>query len=533
MINIILAVFHGITTEIDTQIEIEDCYSELSRVVLKEDQAQICVQLISAGNSSCKKLPKGVKVTVELDNLSGFYTPTGYFSDFNYSSTTELCVSCSNQACIDNFFYQSKTASAVIESYGYKAPISIGVVVREQQDLVNCIKQSYIKVFSAKIELVAEINDYCWQILTANSYQLLNNTITLRFDGFSIEQIYTPSSVDLVYTVVGQSFVFTVNEPDAYTIFDMYDFIELEMKIAIKQSLTVSYLLTSSNKLEIDGLPPGFSQLRLRINPNSMQMAGVPSDVGILYGQMAAGQHFDAFHIKLQIQFGEDAYFFESSDQQTYQNGQTQSFSCSTDKCKTNMLYIYNNIDKITSASTVTTIKSAGVILYMVTETVTSIYEGCYKGFHLNYNAIYIWFDLLINSASTTCQISSNQTYQLTLASKNSTLVNITELTQVLNSTLDLINISFVMTKDILAMIQKSTSTFLFIAQNQVTIDYLTLLKVVNADIDSFYNQQLIILGVTMGASILVAIAAYLVKLYVKRPVKKTQLKLKDFDEID
>ncbi|CAL5995738.1 Conserved_hypothetical protein [Hexamita inflata] len=533
MLNLIVIAFHGITTEINTQIEIEDCYSELSRVVLKEDQAQICVQLISAGNSSCKKLPKGVKVSVELDNLSGFYTPTGYFSDFDYSSTTELCVSCLNQACIDNVFYESKTASVVIESYGYKAPVSIGVVVREQQDLVNCIKQSYIKVFSAKIELVAEINDYCWQILTANSYQLLNNTITIRFSGFTFQETYTLASTDIVFTVVGQSFVFSIDESNSYMIFDEYDFIELEMRIGIQQSNTINYLTTSSTKLEIDGLPPGFSQLRLRINPNSMQMAGVPSDVGILYGQMAAGQHFDAFHIKLQIQFGDDAYFFESTDLQTYQNGQTQSFSCSTDQCKTNMLYVYNNIDKITSAGTVSTIKSAGVILYMVTETVTSIYEGCYKGFHLNYNAKYIWFDLLINSASTTCQISTNQTYQLTLSSKNSTLVNITQLTQVLNSTIELINISFVMTKDILAMIQKSTSTFLFIAQNQVTIDYLTLLKVVNADIDSFYNQQLIILGVTMGASIIIATATHLIKLYVKRPVKKTQLKLKDFDEID
>ncbi|CAL6092943.1 Conserved_hypothetical protein [Hexamita inflata] len=192
MLNLIFVLFHGFTTEIDTQTEIKDCYSELSQIILKEDQKQICVQLISASNSNCKILPKGVKVSIELDNLNGFYVPTGYLSDFDYSSTTELCVSCSTQACIDHIFFESKTATAVIESYGFTTPVAIGVVMREQSNLVNCIKQSYIKVFTAQIKLIAEINDYCWQILTQNNYQLLNNTISIRFQGqVQVQTIYT------------------------------------------------------------------------------------------------------------------------------------------------------------------------------------------------------------------------------------------------------------------------------------------------------------------------------------------------------
>ncbi|CAL6009257.1 Conserved_hypothetical protein [Hexamita inflata] len=205
--NLIL-VLNGITTEINEQIELEYCYSELSRVVLKEDQKEICVQLITTSNNNCNKLPKGIKLSVELDNLSGFYIPTGYFSDFNYSSTTELCVSCSNLACTNNIFFESKTANAILESYGFKAPIQIGVVVRQQSDFVNCINQSYVKVSSTQIQVVVEINDYCWKVLNANSYQLLNNTITLRFSDFTVKKIFTPSSTDFVLTIVGESFVF-------------------------------------------------------------------------------------------------------------------------------------------------------------------------------------------------------------------------------------------------------------------------------------------------------------------------------------
>ncbi|CAL5985031.1 Hypothetical_protein [Hexamita inflata] len=265
-----------------------------------------------------------------------------------------------------------------------------------------------------------------------------------------------------------------------------------------------------------------------------MQLQGIPSSNGIIYAQMisAISSQLDVFHIKLQIQFGENAFFFESSDLQTYKNGQTQSFSCITDLCKTNMLYVYNNIEKITSASTLTTIKVTGV-MYMVTETVTSFYEGCYNGFHLSYNAKYIWFELLVNSASTTCSITTNQSYSITLAAKNSTQTNITQLSLVLNSSMEIINISFVMTKDILKMIQHSTSTSLFITQDQITVDYLSLLKVVNHSIDSFITQQIIVLGISMGASLLISIAYYVIKLYVQIPVKKTKIILKDFDEIE
>ncbi|CAL6092944.1 Hypothetical_protein [Hexamita inflata] len=172
-------------------------------------------------------------------------------------------------------------------------------------------------------------------------------------------------------------------------------------------------------------------------------------------------------------------------------------------------------------------------VMYMVTETVTSFYEGCYKGFHLSYNAKYIWFELLVNSASTTYSITTNQLYSLTLASKNTTQSNITQLTQVLNLSMELINISFVMTKDILEMIQHSTSTSLFITQDKITVDFISLLKVVNRNIDSFYTQQFIALGISMGASLIISIAYYVIKLHVQIPVKKTKIILKDFDEIE
>ncbi|CAL6005791.1 Conserved_hypothetical protein [Hexamita inflata] len=527
MMNLFL-VLHGITTEINDQIELQNCYSELSRVVLKEDQKEICVQLITTQNNYCNNLPKGIKLSVELDNLSGFYIPTGYFSDFNYSSTTELCVSCTNLACTNHVFFESKTANTILESYAFKTPIQIGVVVRQQSDFANCINQSYVKVSSTQIQVVVEINDYCWQVLNVNSYQLLNNTITLRFFDFTVQKIYTPSSTDIVLTIVGGSFVFFIDEPNSFVIFDENDFIEFEMKIGIQQSNTVNFLLTSSNQLQIDELTSGYSSLRLRVNTNSMQLSGVPSDIGKLYAQMAGSQHFDEFHIKLQIQFGEDAYIFESSDLQTYQDGQTQSFSCSTEKCNTNMLYVYNNMAKITHAGTVTTIKSTGIILHMVTETVTSYYQGCYKGFHLNYNSKNIWLELMINSQST-CSITTNQTYFLTLASKNSTQVNITQISQVLNSTTKLVNISYAITDDILAMIRHSQFTSLLITLNQVTIDYLSLYKVVNNNMDYYYTQQLIILGVSMGISILADMVSYLIKLNYKNHVKNTKLILKEF----
>ncbi|CAL6014784.1 Conserved_hypothetical protein [Hexamita inflata] len=334
MISFILYVLQGKTSEISALTIIEDCYSDLSRVILKEDQKQICLQLITASNSKCNALPKGVKLSIELDNIEGFYTPTGYFSDFNYSSTTELCVSCTAQACIDHIFFESKSASASIESYGYTAPISVGIVIREQLDLVNCINESHVVVYSTKIDLISKINDYCWQLLTSNSYIMLNNSQTIKLSGIIMQDTYVPGSPDISFSAsnTDKTFIFTSVGTDVYQVFDTYDFIGISQKICLQLSNTVNCLETSTNKVEISGLTPGYSQLRLRINENNMQLAGTPSAMGKLYNQLAAVEKYDAYHIKLQILFGQIDYFFESRDVQSYEEGQTQSFTCSTEK---------------------------------------------------------------------------------------------------------------------------------------------------------------------------------------------------------
>ncbi|CAL5994114.1 Conserved_hypothetical protein [Hexamita inflata] len=529
--------FNGITSEIDSPTEIEDCYSELSRVVLKEDQAQICVQLISAGNSSCKKLPKGVKVTVELDNLSGFYTPTGYFSDFNYSSTTELCVSCSNQACIDNFFYQSKTASADIESYGYKAPISIGVVVREQQDLVNCIKYTILKIFKTQIQLSVELQDYCWQTLTNNNFNILNSTVLLRFQETQLQLIYTPG-VQGQCDINGKYIVFTHTNLDAYTIFDNNNYINTKTWITIQQSNTINILFAQSNNVIIDGLPSGYSQLSLKINQNIIQLTGTPSDIGKNYSQQVITDNIDYYHIKLQIIFSEHTYFFESNDLQNYQPNQTQTFACSNDSCAADLQYVFKNLKNIISANTVTSMKRKQSIIYIVTETVTQMYEGCYYGFDLKYDHKQIQFELDLNEQSTTCAIDLNRTYSLTLASKNQSFVQIMSFDQILNKSTDTITVESVLTKAQTAMIKNSDKTVLLINQLDGTIvDYSFLLKAINEDVQGFINSQIIILVVSVVVIAIMAITRDIIWMLYKNSnrskIKKIQIIDIDIDELE
>ncbi|CAL5994060.1 Conserved_hypothetical protein [Hexamita inflata] len=245
MMYLLANIYNGITTEIDAQTELEGCYSELSRVVLKEDQAQICVQLISAGNSSCKKLPKGVKVTVELDNLSGFYTPTGYFSDFNYSSTTELCVSCSNQACIDKVFFESKTASAVIESYGLKAPVAVGVVIREQLNLENCIKEVKLIVSKTQMKLSIELQDYCMQLLNNNKYQICSVMLLEELELICYKfVIRIQQQVKFCLKFLISAFMFSLQEICFLLYFlRLTSFRVISFSILISLSTTTSYIM--------------------------------------------------------------------------------------------------------------------------------------------------------------------------------------------------------------------------------------------------------------------------------------------------
>ncbi|CAL6014786.1 Hypothetical_protein [Hexamita inflata] len=98
---------------------------------------------------------------------------------------------------------------------------------------------------------------------------------------------------------------------------------------------------------------------------------------------------------------------------------------------------------------------------------------------------------------------------------------------------MNLINISFTITDDILNMIEKSQQTILLINQNKETIDYLSLLKVVNVNIESFYNIQILILGISIALSITISIVYHITKYFCKIPIKKARIKIKNFDELE
>ncbi|CAL5993986.1 Conserved_hypothetical protein [Hexamita inflata] len=406
--------FQTTTVQIVKQTTIQNCYSEQSSVVFKEDSKQICLYLVTNNNSECYKIPRGINVTIKLDKL-GMFQPIGYFNDFNYSATKEICVSCSNILCNTNKFYESTSVSATIRSYGYRTSISVGIVIREQQNLNLCIQHSFIKVFKTQLQIVAEINDQCWQLFQNNNYLLINSTIDVQFLESNKQLTYTPGS-PIVLTEENQKFIFTLYNPQSYNIFDQNNFELVKFKIYIKQSNTYNIIQSQSNVIQIDSLPPGFSQLRLRVNQKIFQLSGIPSEIGKLYQQQAAQQQFDAFNIQLKIQFQNKVIFFHSIDSQTYINGQIQTFICQSTQCSQDMIFVIQNINKIQKINTITSVFRNNIILYMIAETVTSIYQGCYDGFHLNYDQKYTEIHLMLNEQSNTCPITAyNKNYQYVL----------------------------------------------------------------------------------------------------------------------
>ncbi|CAL5994036.1 Hypothetical_protein [Hexamita inflata] len=170
----------------------------------------------------------------------------------------------------------------------------------------------------------------------------------------------------------------------------------------------------------------------------------------------------------------------------------------------------------------------------MVTETVSNIYEGCYQGFHLNYNTHFTWFDIIINSQTKTCGIIDKTNYILSLECKNSSIfTQIQQFNYILNKNQNLINKSFVLTLEMRDMIRQSKTTTLFIKSDSVVIDYVNMIKLVDYDTSGFINQQLIILGVCMIVAIVAALLAPLIEYLNERRIirKKNKLLLKRFNE--
>ncbi|CAL5994058.1 Hypothetical_protein [Hexamita inflata] len=266
-----------------------------------------------------------------------------------------------------------------------------------------------------------------------------------------------------------------------------------------------------------------------------MQLTGTPSDIGNSYAQQVLSDDIDYYHIKLKINLGGQTYFFESIDLQNYQASQTQAFICSNSGCTTDMNYVFKNLNKIESASTVTSMKKQGSIIHMVTETVTKVYEGCYNGFDLKHDHKQIQLDLDINEQSTTCAINQNQSYNMVLVSKNQSLTQIMAFECTLNKSTTFVSHNAVISESQLGLIQNSQRTVLLINQKDgTTVDYSFLQKVVDLDMSGFFRSQIITLVVCVAAISVVEIVRDLFLQYCKHPRKiRTKIQIKDFDELE
>ncbi|CAL6066680.1 Conserved_hypothetical protein [Hexamita inflata] len=511
------------TQQIRRSQRLQSCYTDFTSVIFKENQRLICLVLDSAFNSSCSQLPRGVRLQITIDKLGTQFTPTGYFTDFSYESTTELCVNCTDPLCQSLKFFESTIANATISSYTLTAKVSVGIVIREQLDFKTCMQNSYLNVYADRVEAVVQLPDRCVALSTANassSVQFADSALQFTH----ISPIISAKQLTLPFST------------SAFSLFDEKNFESLRVRLCFQRGTTVNCVQRDSKELRIHGLPPGFTKLSLKMITDGVKLVGVPSSVGKGYQQLMADSDF---HVKLSVNVNNISYTFESTDKVTYEVGETQSFTCSTDVCSQNMLYVHKNSGLITSANILTTVKKSGLITYVINENVTTFNQGCYLGFHLNYDEKFMWLDLIANT-QTICQISSNQSYTLILASKNKTQTIITQFLYQLNSTTSLVNTSFIVRSEILLMINNSLSTSLQIKLDTDSIDNIPLLKVVNHCLEDFRIQQTIILVISMVISILLTIIFYDAKYYCNRSAKQTTkmskiilLKFNEFDDIE
>ena len=102
---------------------------------------EICVILNSNNNSACNVFPSGMLVHIDLDKLIP-YQPNVYLSDFNYSSTTKICVPCLDAMCTEEQFWTSQAGIVTLESYSDYTTIAAGLVERVQANESNCFENT-------------------------------------------------------------------------------------------------------------------------------------------------------------------------------------------------------------------------------------------------------------------------------------------------------------------------------------------------------------------------------------------------------
>ncbi|CAL6015983.1 Conserved_hypothetical protein [Hexamita inflata] len=541
MIILIISSFEIQATNIAAPIDIPECYNTGSIIRMYEDENKMCVVLSSQNNSKCNVFPKGIELTIILDILYP-YKPKEYFDNFNYSSTSELCLTCDSVTC--PLFWKATRASFLISSMSHETSTPAGAVLRLQTDKSSCFYEptplipSQTSFFMNKFCYTGILKQDCKQYLTDAGTQLINATLNVIFADQIYTYVYLGETANNHYTKDSDSisFCFTNSINPLQQLYER-EFQYTSLKIVYKNGLIYQDLYTQSHYINVPDYSDGLTSVKLKLLEDQILIFGQAGTNADSYNTDLA--QYSQVYQKILIRSNDLLHInlvnFTLKAQQTFQfsSEQTIYFKCTTLECQQHLQSNY------TIATTDFTKFYQSVLLFFAQNGIVkkvailqpqNVVDSCFNNIKINTVKTTVTALISKNTQSKYCQLKSQQLIKMQLIADQTLVAQKTA------------NFSYSDTEIIFENVEAANT--LKLAQDIIVKFYLgnekleevVAQKVVNKDTSAVIISMVTILCISVGLTIITGISYYLFQKYAVSRNSKHQMKqkeLKDFSNIE
>ncbi|CAL6053472.1 Conserved_hypothetical protein [Hexamita inflata] len=207
----LLNIRNELVNVLSNQLELQNCYNLRTQALLFSTNQSICLNLVSSNITDCNSFPKSVKFSIQLDAfnlLSTPYTPQIIVTDFNYSTTEQICVQCLDPVCKSLNFQLSTKVKFRIETTSRFTECVCGKIERFEENRNECFHEDRIndQDFESKIILEqtqvcywAAVNDKCSQM---NSMMQTRVTVSIQYNDSVQTYVYEPNDAQSSFELV-------------------------------------------------------------------------------------------------------------------------------------------------------------------------------------------------------------------------------------------------------------------------------------------------------------------------------------------
>ncbi|CAL6080560.1 Conserved_hypothetical protein [Hexamita inflata] len=275
-------------TFLQSKTEQRECYSIKTNAIIFPFNSSVCINLISANNNECKKFPQSVMFSMYMDvfdTVSPPYLPIQIVNDFNYSTTTFVCIPCLDPLCYTKEFQLSSKVMLRVESTSRFTTVVCGQVTVKQEDRSNCFypnrpgKDVQSQVIFKPLETCyyAAFNGQCPSI---SPFTLVNATVHISYmNGNEQSYLYIPTDTVNTYANNETHLIFCFQDSNNLRESTQSYPVIADIDIKIEQ-YNVTVLLSGQTKLIGTELTTnGFSSTTAFFQVVEVQLFGLINDI--------------------------------------------------------------------------------------------------------------------------------------------------------------------------------------------------------------------------------------------------------------